>query len=152
MQKSPPPESRSDSRRGQPIACITHIFEYTHCRIALVDRWFRPTSKMSHDRSRRAACFIPLRNPSFLSDFHSIARGVTAVGVGSGALFGFLVTLARQQMLRRENRKAISSDPLASPLQANSSTPLGIDWRRLRRWEGPPVLPQPSARTSNGAP
>jgi hypothetical protein len=45
---------------------------------------------MSHDRSRRAACLIPFRIQLFQFDFHLIARGVTAVGVGSGALFGGL--------------------------------------------------------------
>jgi hypothetical protein len=43
---------------------------------------------MSHDRSRRDSCFsrIPIRQLHF--DFASTARGVTAVGVGSGDLFG----------------------------------------------------------------
>jgi hypothetical protein len=43
---------------------------------------------MSHARSWRDACFIRFKNQLFHFDFPSIARGVTAVGVGSGALLG----------------------------------------------------------------
>jgi hypothetical protein len=43
---------------------------------------------MSHDRSRRAACFTTKPDRCFHSSFHTSARGVTAVGVGSGALLG----------------------------------------------------------------
>jgi hypothetical protein len=46
------------------------------------------TSKMSHDRSWRAACLISITNPLLHFYLHFIARGVTAVGVGSGALLG----------------------------------------------------------------
>jgi hypothetical protein len=48
-----------------------------------------PTSKMSHDRSWRAACLITITIPLLHFYFTSKARGVTAVGVGSGALLGF---------------------------------------------------------------
>jgi hypothetical protein len=45
---------------------------------------------MSHDRSWRAACVFTITIPCLHFGVHSIARGVTAVGVGSGALFGGL--------------------------------------------------------------
>ena len=47
-----------------------------------------PTSEMSHDHGRRAACGITFHIPWFHFDFHSIARGVTALVVGSGDLLG----------------------------------------------------------------
>jgi hypothetical protein len=43
---------------------------------------------MSHDRSWHDACVIRFSNQMFHFYSHSKARGVTAVGVGSGALFG----------------------------------------------------------------
>jgi hypothetical protein len=43
---------------------------------------------MSHDRSWRAACLIRYSDQLLHFYSHSIARGVTAVGVGSGALLG----------------------------------------------------------------
>ena len=43
---------------------------------------------MSHAHSRRAACFIRFRTQLLQFDSHLIARGVTAVGVGSSALLG----------------------------------------------------------------
>jgi len=46
------------------------------------------TSKMSHDHSRRDSCDIRISSREFHSKLDSIARVVTAVVVGSGALFG----------------------------------------------------------------
>jgi hypothetical protein len=41
---------------------------------------------MSHDRGWRAACIVTIWIPWFHFEIHSIARGVTAMVVGSGAL------------------------------------------------------------------
>jgi hypothetical protein len=49
---------------------------------------FRRTSKMSHDGIWHAACLITIRTTPFLFGTHEVARGVTDVGVGSGALLG----------------------------------------------------------------
>jgi hypothetical protein len=46
------------------------------------------TSKMSHDGIWRAACLHRNGIPVLQFEVHSVARGVTDVGVGSGALFG----------------------------------------------------------------
>jgi hypothetical protein len=45
---------------------------------------------MSHDGIWRAACLNRFSIPSFHFEVHSVARGVTDVGVGSGALLGGL--------------------------------------------------------------
>ena len=50
---------------------------------------FCPTSKMSHDHSRRGSCSLRLIIRLLHSIIHSLAGDVTAVVVGSGALFGF---------------------------------------------------------------
>src|SRR5438093_1526219 len=49
---------------------------------------FRPTSKMSHAHGRRACCGLRLLIPRFHPVLLSLARGMTDVGVGSGALLG----------------------------------------------------------------
>ena len=49
-----------------------------------------PTSKMSHAAGWRAACLGRFSNLTFHSNPDSIARGVTAGRVGSGALLGLL--------------------------------------------------------------
>ena len=41
---------------------------------------------MSHDRGWRAACIVTVWIRSFHSQMHEVARGVTAMVVGSGAL------------------------------------------------------------------
>jgi len=41
---------------------------------------------MSHDRGWRAACLVTIWTPMFHSEIREIARGVTAMVVGSGAL------------------------------------------------------------------
>jgi hypothetical protein len=43
---------------------------------------------MSHDGSWRAACLITIKTSPFQFGTHKVARGVTDVGVGSGALLG----------------------------------------------------------------
>jgi len=43
---------------------------------------------MSHDDIWRAACLITISTARFHLETHKVARGVTDVGVGSGALFG----------------------------------------------------------------
>jgi hypothetical protein len=45
---------------------------------------------MSHAGSWRAACSLTINFLSLHFESHSIARGVTDPGVGSGALFGDL--------------------------------------------------------------
>jgi hypothetical protein len=49
---------------------------------------FGRTSKMSHDGIWRAACLIRSWIQILRFEVHSVARGVTDVGVGSGALLG----------------------------------------------------------------
>ena len=49
----------------------------------------RLTSEMSHDRGRRAACGMTILILGFHSEILKIARGVTAMVVGSGALLAF---------------------------------------------------------------
>ena len=46
------------------------------------------TSKMSHDRGWRAACGMTIWSLGFHFEIREIARGVTAMVVGSGALLG----------------------------------------------------------------
>jgi hypothetical protein len=46
----------------------------------------RPTSKMSHDGTWRAACNVTTWILLFRFDHREVARGVTDPGVGSGAL------------------------------------------------------------------
>ena len=46
---------------------------------------------MSHDRGWRAACGMTIWSLWFHFEIHEVARGVTAMVVGSGALLGFLV-------------------------------------------------------------
>ena len=43
---------------------------------------------MSHDRGWRAACDVTIRILQFHFEIREIARGVTAMVVGSGALLG----------------------------------------------------------------
>ena len=51
---------------------------------------------MSHDHGWRAACIVTLWIPKFQSEMGEVARGVTAMVVGSGALLGlWLVFLKR---------------------------------------------------------
>ena len=45
---------------------------------------------MSHDRGWRAACAVTIKIPEIHFRIHEIARGVTAMVVGSGALFGLV--------------------------------------------------------------
>jgi hypothetical protein len=46
------------------------------------------TSTLSHDRGWRAACIVTMWIPRLLIATHKVARGVTAMVVGSGALLG----------------------------------------------------------------
>jgi len=57
---------------------------------------------MSHDHSRRDSCEIRLSSREFHSEIDSIARGVTAVVVGSGALLGefFVRLVCRTSILK----------------------------------------------------
>src|SRR5205807_2433991 len=50
------------------------------------------TSKMSHDHSRHDSCRLPLYSRWIHSIPLSLARGMTAVVVGSGALLGLFHT------------------------------------------------------------
>src|SRR5438128_2202801 len=60
-------------------------FESRQSRAA---RFLCRTSKMSHDHSRHDSCSLPLLNRWIHSIILSLARGMTAVVVGSGALLG----------------------------------------------------------------
>src|SRR5437016_4426980 len=59
-----------------------------------------PTSKMSHDHSRHDSCGLRLYSRWIHSIVLSLARGMTAVVVGSGALFGLFL---RNSVSRRKN-------------------------------------------------
>src|SRR5437588_466839 len=56
---------------------------------------FCPTSKMSHAHGRHDSCSLRLLSLLFHSIRRSLARGVTDVGVGSGAWLGLLAWDAR---------------------------------------------------------
>ena len=43
---------------------------------------------MSHDRGWRAVCIVTFWSPNFHFEMREVARGVTAMVVGSGALLG----------------------------------------------------------------
>jgi len=49
---------------------------------------------MSHDRGWRAACHVTFWILELHSEMDEVARGVTAMVVGSGALLGFLTDLS----------------------------------------------------------
>jgi hypothetical protein len=59
---------------------------------------------MSHDGIWRAACIITLRTPPFPFGTHKVARGVTDVGVGSGALLGSGAGMKKQRLKAGEKR------------------------------------------------
>jgi hypothetical protein len=52
---------------------------------------------MSHDRGWRAACLVTIWIPWFHFEMGEVARGVTAMVVGSGALLG--VCLVKQDFI-----------------------------------------------------
>jgi len=55
---------------------------------------------MSHDHGRRAACSMTIWSLRFHFEIHEAARGVTAMVVGSGDLFGlFFVALSGQDRI-----------------------------------------------------
>jgi len=51
---------------------------------------------MSHDRGWRAACIVTTRSPEFHFAVGEVARGVTAMVVGSGALLGLFFFLGEK--------------------------------------------------------
>src|SRR5947199_347619 len=57
---------------------------------------FCRTSKMSHDHGRHDSCGLRLLNPCLHSILLSLARGMTDVGVGSGALLAVFTWRAEQ--------------------------------------------------------
>src|SRR5688572_17918811 len=57
-------------------------------RISCAVIFFCLTFKMSHADIWPAACLITIRTTQLQFGTHEVARGVTDVGVGSGALFG----------------------------------------------------------------
>src|SRR2546427_786602 len=70
------------------------------------------TSKMSHAHGRHDSCRLRLLSPRFHSIRLSLARGMTDVGVGSGALLGLLnlataamgnIAASRSKSLRRSS-------------------------------------------------
>jgi hypothetical protein len=64
----------------------------------------RPTSKMSHDGSWRASCLTRNWIPILHLEVPSVARGVTAPGVGSGALLGRIASIRIRKKVRRSRR------------------------------------------------
>ncbi len=73
-------ETRSDHRPVFSTACWTNASRMFLGR----------TSKMSHDRGWRAACGMTMWSLGFHSEIREVARGVTAMVVGSGALLARL--------------------------------------------------------------
>src|SRR5438132_521510 len=63
---------------------------------------FCPTSKMSHDHSRRGSCSFRLMIRLVHSIILSLAGAVTGVGVGSGAWFGVLASDLRMRKMDME--------------------------------------------------
>ncbi len=59
------------------------------------------TSKMSHDRGWRAACLGTTWIPEFHFEIREVARGVTAMVVGSGALLGLFTPVERVRISSR---------------------------------------------------
>jgi hypothetical protein len=70
--------------------------------------FFCRTSKMSHDGSWRAACLTRKWIPTFHFDSASVARGMPAPGVGSGALLA-----ERTRGPRHENEIAASCEKIS---------------------------------------
>ena len=54
---------------------------------------------MSHDRGWRAACIVTLWIPGFHFEVRNIARGVTAMVVGSGDLLGRIFRLQKAHFI-----------------------------------------------------
>ena len=52
---------------------------------------------MSHDRGRRAVCGMTIWSLRFHFEIRGVARGVTAMVVGSGALLGLFVISERKE-------------------------------------------------------
>ena len=63
---------------------------------------------MSHDRGWRAACIVTIQILRIHSKMHEVARGVTAMVVGSGALLGFTVVIYRKNGSHDIVRKSMS--------------------------------------------
>ena len=60
---------------------------------------------MSHDRGWRAACIVTIRIPKFHCEIGEVARGVTAMVVGSGALLGIFWFVELPQCIRTFRRE-----------------------------------------------
>jgi len=78
-------EARFENCRLSPPDAEGFIGLLTDLRIATV---FCLTSKMSHDRGWRAVCDRTIWILWFHFEIHEVARGVTAMVVGSGAWLG----------------------------------------------------------------
>ena len=76
------------------------------------DRVARPTSKMSHDAGRHAACIATIYVLWFHFDTLSKARGVTDGGVGSGALLGLCSRDDRRHPNPAQSKRAITPPPI----------------------------------------
>ena len=74
---------------ARPTACALKIL--ISKRRMLNRSGYGPTSKMSHDRGWRAACRMTIWILGFHFGIREVARGVTAMVVGSGALLGGMV-------------------------------------------------------------
>ena len=86
------PREVAENRQSSPMRQRRSI-DGIHCRLAASFRnnakhYVCLTSKMSHDGIWRAACLTTIPIPELHFEAPSIARGVTDVGVGSGALLG----------------------------------------------------------------
>src|SRR5207237_8732135 len=77
---------------------------------------FCRTSKMSHDHSRHDSCVLRLYSRWVHSILLSLARGMTAVVVGSGALLGlfFVTVMGLRGRQGRENAACARLPPLHS--------------------------------------
>src|SRR5205814_4056443 len=74
----------------------TGISLYQYCSSYYI--FFCLTSKMSHDHSRHDSCGLRLYSRWIHSIMLSLARGMTAVGVGSGALLALFSLEVRRSI------------------------------------------------------
>ena len=93
---------------AQPYPAI----ETLKLRMKGAHRFHCRTSKMSHDRGWLAGCVVTRWIPNFHFEIREIARGVTAMVVGSGALLGIWVTSPSNSSWR--GRFQMSADPASA--------------------------------------
>ena len=88
--------SQHANRPDSPVNCASRLL-----------LWL--TSKMSHDRGWRAACIVTIWILRFHSKMHEVARGVTAMVVGSGALLAAWLFLTPNPLPMTSSRFAGST-------------------------------------------